>query len=192
MKKQDNKKERATLQQQKSNVIRDRKGRTFFIEPQSEKYYRLNASEEKIFYLFDARILFSIIPIMITELISQKFTYYALIVSILVNLGFEIYYRKTIADLNESNNPPQEVVDTYHSETVLKAKRSDNMLKVLLGIIITFMVTTNPNTFNSLTDKGFLRYVGIFIPGLAIAFMLAPISEYFSIQKKLKALKKKQ
>lgn len=190
MKKQNNKRDKAVLQQQKSNVIRDRKGRPFYIEPNTETYYRLNQSEEKTFYLFDARILFSILPIMISELIGQRFTYYALILSILINVGFEVYYRKLLNGLNESTNPPQEVIDTYHSEAVLKAKRSDNIMKILLGVVISFMIISNPYTFDVLGDKGLMKFVGNLVPIIAMAFSLSPITDFFTIQKKMKALKK--
>lgn len=186
------KREKQIIQQQKSNVIRDRKARPFYVDPSTEKYYRLTKGEEKSFYLFDTRVLISILPIMIGELFFREDIYWALIATILINIGFEVYYRYLIKGLHESNNPPQEVVDTFNSELVLRAKRSDMVLKVALGVIIAYMVMTNPNAFDYLGKTTMVKFVANIVPYLAMAMSLTPISELMAVNKRLKVYKKKK
>ena len=80
-------------------MIRDKKGRPFFINQNSGKFYRLLDNEETKLYTYDARLLFSIIPIMIIELIKKEYMFYALIASVLISIGFEIFFQSVVGNL---------------------------------------------------------------------------------------------
>lgn len=177
------------LQQQKSNVIRDRKGRPFFINEKTQETYQLLAGEEKAIYFYDGRTLFSILPIMLTELINRKWIFYALLLSLVIHVGFEVYFQITLKKLTKTNKMPQEVWDRYHSEEVLKAKRSDLILKILLGVTIAMLVITNPYAFNYIGKTDLTRNLANFVITFVIIFGLTYIGDYFKVQKRIKKLK---
>lgn len=184
------KKDKQVLQQQKSNIIRDRKGRPFYVSENNETYYRLSQSVEKNLYIYDSRIIFAILPIMLTDLLAKKYIYFGLVLSIVIHVGFEFFYRSLIGQLNVSTNTPQEVVDQYHSVKVLKAKRSDLMMKTLLGVVISFMIMMNPNAFDFLAKTGPLRFIGNIVPYLTMALTLLPVSDLITVSGKLRKAKK--
>ncbi len=186
MTKEQKKKQKQIIQQQVSNVIKDNKGRPFFIDERTGKYYRLLNNEENSFYTYDARLLFSIVPIMIFELAKKDWMFYGLILSILINLGFEAYHQYLIKNMNPSNRVPDEVVNRYESVELLKEKRSDLLLKLLLGVVIAVMIFTNPHSYKYADASGIMKYVGNFVFVLAIGFALSPIFYFVKLQKAIK------
>lgn len=184
------KREKQILQQQKSNVIYDRKARPFYVNPQEEKYYRLKSTEEKVFYLYDAKYLFAILPVLLSELAFRDKIYWALVLTVVIHVGFEFYYRHTLSKLNISNNPPQEVVSTFHSLAVLKAKRSDGLLKLALGVVMSIMVFSNPNSFDIIKSKGILQTLANLVPYLAMALTLLPAYDLVITNKLIRKIKK--
>ncbi|NLW15294.1 MAG: hypothetical protein GX038_03440, partial [Erysipelothrix sp.] len=172
--------EKSILQQRKSNIIRDRKGRPFYINPSDKQAYRVKAEDEKFLYIYDARILFSLIPSMLIEMLARKYIIFGVIASIIIFIGFEVYYRFFILkNLNKSNNPPQEVFDIYNSDEVIRSKKSDALMKLFLGIAVSFMVMSNINAFDIFSGFHLGKYIKAFITIIMGAIALSPVNDFF-------------
>lgn len=184
--------DKAILQQQKSNIIRDKKGRVYYINPSTEAAYKVHKKEEQFLYLYDSRLLFSLLPIALTEAMFSDKIIYAVIAASVIFYGFELYCRFFVIKNMTKANPPAEVFETWNSLEVLKAKRSDGFLKVMMGVMVAIIVLGNPNAFNLGGTLKFKDYLKNFATILSVTLAMDQIPLYFKVNKKIKGIKRSE
>lgn len=167
--------EKAILQQQKSGVFRDRKGRIFYIDPKTNETYRLNHGEDSFIYLYDAKILFALLPLAISFSFANLNIIIMGTISVAIYFGFILYYKlKVLKGLHVATSVPAEVTASANSLAVLKSKRTDFVLKFMMGFLVLIIIATSlyeaRNANEALTTLTLVGYtISVFMAALVVS-----------------------
>lgn len=165
MAKKDNKQtkeEKALLQQQRAHIFKDRKKRIFYIEPKKGTYYRLNPQDEGSIYLYDSKVLFSMLPLTLSVVLPFDIVYPA-VVAMLIYFGFEVFYQLKIKNINPTNTLPQEVMDAYISEPLAKSRKTDLGLKFMMVVLVVLLILSHMVENKIAMDVFNIKSVGIYL-----------------------------
>ena len=181
--------DKQTLTLERNNIIRDRKGRLYYIEQNNEKAFRLFNREENKLTLQDIKPLLMVIPILLVELVQKIPVWVGTLLSAIVSIGILFNYFLVMRNLEETKTVPQEVWDRYNSKELLIEKRKDTLIKLGLGIVVIIMVMTNPRTFTLSTDNKILGFLDKVVTFYVLFTFLEPFYTLIKIQRKLKGAK---
>ena len=184
---------KAQLQQERSGVFKDRKRRTFYIEPRTGETYQI-LSEDKFVFIYDGRIFFALLPIALMYSIEWFNKIAVSIIAILIYYGIVFYYKFKVVQGFKKVTLPPEVQARSNSMEVLKSRRMDLFLKIIMSVIIVVMIATA--SFGIRLETGSLTtsdMIGLTLSlFLALVVTIESMMEYFKVQSRIKTKKKEE
>lgn len=176
------------VQQERSGVFRDKKRRMFYIEPKSEEGYQILSAKDSFIYIYDGRALFTLLPLALTHAFVKMNTLLMGIVSLIIYYGITFYFKgKVLPSFKKVANLPQEVVLRNNSVEVLNSRKSDLLLKSLMGVLIIIIIMTNSVQLRIAEDLTTMQTAGISLSMfVAILILFDTLSDYFKVRKLLK------
>ena len=190
MTKKNTKQNKTLLQEERSNVFKDKKRRIFYIDPLHDKAYRLNPGDEGFAYIYDSKSLFAMLPIALGFSFLNLSVFWVTIIGIVIYLAIQIYYMIKLKGLTEVQTIPEDVLTRTHDVTVLKSRRTDLMLKVTMAFLVIIIVITS--LIENKTDLSVINMdsAGIYLSVVFTTYVLFELLRiYFKNATKLRAVK---
>lgn len=137
------KEKKAILQQQKTNVFRDRKGRIYYLNPKNDEVHRVVTQNEGFIYIYDAVALFSLLPLTLGYAILKIDKLLLAVISITIYIGITVFYHMKLKELPTTTTIPEDVEKQMNSIDVLKARRNDLLLKFTMAFLVIIIIITD-------------------------------------------------
>ncbi len=182
--------EKQTLQQERSGVFRDRKRRMFYIEPKTQEGYQILSAKDSFIYIYDGRALFTLLPLALTHAFVKMNSLVMGVVSLVIYYGIIFYFKgKIIPGFKKVTTLPEEVVARNRSVEVLRSRKTDLLLKSMMGILIIIIIMTNSVQMRLDDTLTTIDTIGISLSTfVAILMIFDTVSDYLRVRKSLKNL----